>query len=81
MAKPALTEHVMTWLNKHASALHRGNKGIGIVLNRAQTAAKIYDYWQSVLDVRKIVVESIIINTLMILPTLETLTKELIKQL
>lgn len=81
MAKPAITEHVMTWLNRRASAIHRGNKGLGTVLNRAQAAPKIYDYWQSVLDDRKIVVESILINTPMILPALETLTKELIKQL
>lgn len=81
MAKPALTEHVMTWLNRRVSTLHRGNKGAGTVVNRSQTAPKVYDYWESVLEVRKLVVESVVIQTPIILPALESLTKELIKQL
>lgn len=80
MTKPYLQEHVMTWLDKRLSALHKNLAASSKPRSRSRTALVVYEYWQAAQAVRPILMTHLLDANIRVSDSMKLLSEDLRKQ-
>lgn len=81
MTKPYLQEHVMTWLDKRLSALHKNLATSAKPRSRSRTAQFVYEYWQATQAVRPVLMTHLLDANIRVTESMRTLSEDLRKQM